>query len=458
MNATVRTVLTTLFVGSLLFVAAPTAAQTTRTLTVTPDTGLVDGDVVQLAGSGYTPLGSVYFCQGVPDPMPGPEDCGGPISSVPADETGAFSATYTVQRFMAPSSVGATIDCAQPEATCAIGASDFFAPGAGTASAALTFTPQPPRTFAVTPDSGLVDGEVVTVEGTGFPPSSPVDFCQGIANGTVDVSDCGAPVEETIVDEAGEFSATYPVQRFIAFGPVMRDCAAPSAGCAMNFLLPNGSGLGQVTITFAPQTPVASLISGTVTDPEGAPVAGADVWAYTTSDTWVGSLQTVTAADGTYAFDGVVPGVSYRILFWRPPGSTLISEWFAGAQTRSVAFAITLAESEFVQADAELEEGSGIAGSVTDAAGNPIEGVAVSAYGFGDTWVGSYIVSTEADGSFLIENVRNDTFRIRFEPLTGSGLAFEWWQDAPNRRSADLVDVPPETTVTGIDAVLGPSP
>jgi hypothetical protein len=460
MNATLRIVLATLFVGSLLFVVAPTDAQTTRTLTVTPDTGLVDGDVVQLEGSGFTPSDEVFFCQGVMDTTPDPANCGGPISSVPANETGEFSATYTVQRFMTPSSVGATIDCAQPSANCMIGASDFFSPSPGLAVAQLTFTPQPPRTLAVTPDSDLIDGDVITVEGTGLPPSTSVEFCQGIVEGTVQISDCRAPVQGAVVDEAGEFSANYTVQRFItgSFSPAMRDCAAPSANCAMNFLIPtSGGGAGQVAITFAPQPPVAA-ISGTVTDSNGAPIAGADVWAYTTSDTWVGSLQTSTEADGTYALDGVEAGISYRILFRQPTGSTLASEWFDDAPGRQLATVITLSESEFTQANAQLAEGSGITGAVTNAAGNPIAGVTVSAYGTGATWIGSYIASTQADGSFVLANVRNDIFRVLFRPPTGSGLAFEWWDNAPNRRSADLVDVPSETTVTGIDAVLEPSP
>ena len=59
------------------------------------------------------------FLQGVEDGTPGPEDCGVPFLSVGADAAGEFDATYTVRRFMTPSSVGATIDCASRRRTAA---------------------------------------------------------------------------------------------------------------------------------------------------------------------------------------------------------------------------------------------------------------------------------------------------------------------------------------------------
>ena len=87
-------------------VGVPGAAQAARTLAVTPATDLLDGDVVALHGTGFTPSATVYFCQAVVDGTPGPEDCGVPFQTAQADEAGEFVATYTVRRFMSPSSVG----------------------------------------------------------------------------------------------------------------------------------------------------------------------------------------------------------------------------------------------------------------------------------------------------------------------------------------------------------------
>ena len=261
-------------------VATPSAAQTTRTLTVTPDAGLANGDPVELHGSGFTPLATVFFCQGVTDATPGSDDCGAPIGSASANDVGEFSASYTVRRFISPGSVGATIDCAQPAATCAFGASDFFETNAGFAFAALSFAPLPPTTLTVTPDTGLVDGGGVAVHGAGFTPSDTVFFCQGVDAFPPSFSDCGvSPPQHAQVDGSGEFSANYTAQRFIrTSNGAMRDSAAPSAQCAMNFVTPGDDPLGVVPVTFAAQSPVPGQIFGTVTDPAGAPVPGAAVW------------------------------------------------------------------------------------------------------------------------------------------------------------------------------------
>jgi protocatechuate 3,4-dioxygenase beta subunit len=438
-------------------VGTPSGAQSTRTLTVTPDTDLVDGDVVALHGTGFTPSSTVFFCQGVDDGTPGLEDCGAPFQSAPTDASGEFDATYTVRRFITPPSVGAEIDCAEPSARCVFGASDSAFPTAGTvAFAPIAFAPQLPRTVTVTPDTDLVDGDVVTLHGSGFTPGDTIDFCQGVqaAQSGAPGAPCGAPELSAQVDAAGEFAANYTVQRFISrLAPVMMDCAAPSASCTLNFFTFSGFAR-RVPITFAPQAPVPQ-ISGTVTDPQGAPVPGADVWAYTTSDTWVGSLQTVTDAQGSYEFAQVEPGVEYRILFRNATGSGLASEWFDDQPNRQIATRMTLSAAEFVEADAQLDQAGAVSGSVSDANGNPVSGVQVLVFCPGDTWVGSYGSSTASDGSYAIGGLRPADCRVVFVPPAGSGLASEWFDDAPNRSLATDTTVSPAQTVVGIDAQLG---
>ena len=430
----------------------PSAAQTARMLTVSPDTGLVDGDVVALHGTGFTPSSTVYFCQGVEDGAPGPEDCGVQFQSVQADAAGEFDASYTVRRYMAPPTVGATIDCAEPSAGCVLGASDIGASSSGVARVTLAFAPQPPRTLTVTPDTDLVDGVVVELHGSGFTPGDTVDFCQAVEAGLPGREDCGAPTESAQADAAGELAASYTVRRFISISsPAMTDCAAPSASCALDFFSFGGLASDRVPITFSAQPPVPQL-SGTVTDPQGAPVVGVAVWAYTPSDTWVGSLQTVTDAEGSYQFAEVEPGVQYRIRFGTAAG--LASEWFEDAPTRQSAYALVLSAAEFVEANAQLDEGGAITGDVTDGNGNPASGVQVTVFGFSDTWAGSYQTSTADDGSYSIGNVRAGSYRVLFVPPVGPDLASEWFDDTGNRKLSTSITVPLGETVAGIDAQL----
>jgi protocatechuate 3,4-dioxygenase beta subunit len=194
------------------------------------------------------------------------------------------------------------------------------------------------------------------------------------------------------------------------------------------------------------------------TDPQGAPVPGADVWAYTPSDSWVGSLRTVPDAQGSYAFAQVEPGVPYRILFRNPAGSPLASEWFDDQPARQLATVILLSATEFTEVNAQLEETGAISGSVTDTNGNPVSGVQVRAVGPNDTWIASGATSTASDGTYSIGNLRPADYRIRFVPPAGPGLAPEWFDDAASRSLATDVTVSPGQTVAGIDAQLANIP
>jgi hypothetical protein len=457
MNLNRLIVLVVLVALGLGFAAMPGAAQTTPTLTVTPDANLADGDVVTLVGSDFTETGQVGFCQGIVGAAPSPSNCDGwpstsRIGFANVNESGEFSAQYTVRRFISSSGIG-TVDCAQPSAGCVIGAANlsggFSIVGPG-ATVPLTFTPLPPPSVTVTPDDGLVDGDVVTVAGTSFPRSSQLVICEGVFSGSFSSSECGAPSESASTDDSGAFSAQYTVRRFISASPgapLTIDCAAPSANCAIG-------ALSAVTpIAFASQPPPGPLF-GTVTDPDGDPVAGTDVWAYTPSDGFVGSLQTTTSAQGSYAFNDAELGVPYRVLFLHPSGSTLASEWFDNEATRQTATVVTPMSGVFGQANAQLEEAGSISGTVTNAQGNPLAGVTVSAFGPGDTWFGSYPTSTAADGSYMLTNVRSTEYGLLFVPPAGSGLVSEWYDNARTRGSATTVGVEGQA-VTGIDIQLG---
>jgi len=312
--------------------------------------------------------------------------------------------------------------------------------------------------LTVTPDTGLVDGDVVAVHGTEFIPGDTVSICQGI--GTT----CpGGSSQSAEVNAAGEFSANLTVQRFLTkSGSTRVDCAVPSAGCAMLFSWPGSTGgpdRATVPLTFAPQ-PSVPQISGTLTDPGGTPVPGVDVWAYTPSDAWVGSLRTVTDAQGAFEFAQVESGVEYRILFRPPAGSPLASAWWSGQPARQLANVIALSPAEFTEVHEQLDEAGAISGLVTDASGNPVSGVQVSVFVRGDTWVGSHTTSTAADGTYVIGDLRpvetgsGDEYRVLFAPPAGSGLASEWFDDAASRSLATDITVSAGQTVAGIDAQL----
>lgn len=103
---------------------APAASAATRTLTATPNTGLTSGDVITVAGQGFTPSSTVAVCEGVIAGTPGPEDCGGTGTLLfPIGADGSFSTPLTAARFLTVG--GLPVDCAAPGAACGIGAAEL---------------------------------------------------------------------------------------------------------------------------------------------------------------------------------------------------------------------------------------------------------------------------------------------------------------------------------------------
>jgi hypothetical protein len=135
---------------------------------VSPSTGLVDLQKVTVTGSGFNanagvatiecPTGTVNFTT-----------CDlSTLVIVSADKHGAFTVTRYVRRLITAdlTTTGKTIDCAAP-AGCVLGAvniSNFKQANGG----AIFFNPKiPPQvpTMTVTPDTKLVDHQLVTVSG-----------------------------------------------------------------------------------------------------------------------------------------------------------------------------------------------------------------------------------------------------------------------------------------------------
>jgi acetyl esterase/lipase len=173
------------------------------TLTVTPSTDLLDGEIVQVEGSGFVRLreGSpvqLYQC------APGPtSDRCRPVTDeyLPVDGDGGFALDVTVTaRVPVP---GGQHDCrtgADPCVLVATGSSPD-SPGAGVSE--LSFDPDgpllPDPVIAVDPGGSLGDFGDVTVTGTGFAPGvqATVEVCRaGAAGGPCDSGNGEAPTAD----------------------------------------------------------------------------------------------------------------------------------------------------------------------------------------------------------------------------------------------------------------------
>ncbi len=127
-----------------------------------------------------------------------------------------------------------------------------------------TSAAQTSGSFTVTPDTGLLTGDTVTIEGSGYAPNAQVAFCQAHPEGEPDQSDCGKAFEITTTDENGDFSANYQVLRFITrqfAAPDEVDCRAVTCGIGVAEVDPSPVP-GTVSfqpITFDPE-PIVDLI------------------------------------------------------------------------------------------------------------------------------------------------------------------------------------------------------
>jgi alpha-tubulin suppressor-like RCC1 family protein len=118
------------------------AAAGTGAVTVVPDTGLVDGQLVEVRMTGFPAGGSVGWCQAALAPgPPSASDCGGPVRLGQADAGGSLTDPgYAVARFIEVPALGRVVDCADPAETCVLGAADITDVGASAATATITFS------------------------------------------------------------------------------------------------------------------------------------------------------------------------------------------------------------------------------------------------------------------------------------------------------------------------------
>ncbi len=145
-----RTVFRALVV--LALVAAGTVAKAgaasadVAAITVTPSTGLVNGQVVTVAGTGWLPSSVVGVCEADPVAGGGVDDCAdGDFVEVTTDTIGSFSTPITLKRDFAVAATGGRIDCADPSVQCIIGAAQADDVADTAIGFTITFAPGQPE-------------------------------------------------------------------------------------------------------------------------------------------------------------------------------------------------------------------------------------------------------------------------------------------------------------------------
>jgi protocatechuate 3,4-dioxygenase beta subunit len=180
------------------------------------------------------------------------------------------------------------------------------------------------------------------------------------------------------------------------------------------------------------------VLRGTVTGPDGTPLAGARVAAFRDGDTWVPSAVGTTGPDGAYVIEALVPD-RYQVLAVPPEASGLRGHWSPGTVSRAGARWVFVDGGVDTDAiDVAVPQPEAISG-VVSGPGGPVPGATVWAYRSGDTWLGSVSTTTGADGTYTLSGLDPGRYAVRAVPPAGSGLAGRWHPGTLSRPAASEV-------------------
>jgi hypothetical protein len=310
--------------ASLVITAGPAAAA--ATLTVTPDSGLAGGQVVQVAGAGFPAAASIGFCEGV---VTVPLDFNSCAQNTESTQSAALDGTVggslRLNRFIYVPNLGSWVDCVASPQRCVIGAADISQLQDTVVTVPLSFDPPPPPpatrgSISVSPSSGLQPGQSVTVTGSGFRPGAAIDVLECVpgSGAPADPSSCQPPgsLQGWTADASGSFTAQLP-----AFGTI----TAPPGGPTDCFT----GALGKCRIVAAeavdfPNTDVAVPIAFSGPVPVVQPGAGLVTAPATGTTDLEVSVSLSAASSGTVTVPWttrVVPSAPTTILGPQAPAS-----------------------------------------------------------------------------------------------------------------------------------------
>ncbi len=190
-------------------------------------------------------------------------------------------------------------------------------------------------------------------------------------------------------------------------------------------------------------------VVGTVTRAGGTPVQGVSVSA--TSTTGGSGASGTTDAAGHFTLTGITAG-SYRVQYTPPSGSGLLAEYYSNSLSAASASPVVVANDATTTADALLDVGGTIAGTVTRPNGSPVVGASVSVSSTICCGSQSPVV-TDAAGHYSVSGLAPGSYRVQFTPPSGSDLVGEYFNNSRDYATSTLVTAALAATTTA-DAKL----
>jgi hypothetical protein len=279
--------------------AASAATVALPSITITPNIGLTDGQVVSVSGSGFTPGASLAAveCNGKATGVTGCDTSS--IDPITVGSTGTFTVTFNA----ATGPIG--------NGTCGTGAADalcFIAIGttsdALVADASIAFAGGPG--VSLTPSTGLSNTQSVTLNGADFTPGDNVYAIECLATATSEAGCDTSTATPMTVTLTGLLPTTY---FRVVTGKIGTGSCGTSvtnyADCIIEVANAGGTDRGVATIDFVgpavSSAPVATRVSGTavIGKSVAAVVIGKDFTAVSKVTGGAGSSVKVTSVAST---------------------------------------------------------------------------------------------------------------------------------------------------------------
>lgn len=177
-----------------------------------------------------------------------------------------------------------------------------------------------------------------------------------------------------------------------------------------------------------------TVVSGTVTDGTN-PLGGIRVHLMDAA-TLSPVDMTLTAVDGSYAFDDVAPG-NYKVRF-TDPRAEFLTQWNGGALSGTLASTISVTEATTTTVDATMDTGDNrFTGKVTGVNNAPLAGVKVAVQDLDGRVVAS--TRTDSAGEYTIKGIPEGDYKVRFAAPDGTLYSTVWNGRASSFASADQI-------------------
>jgi hypothetical protein len=212
-----------------------------------------------------------------------------------------------------------------------------------------------------------------------------------------------------------------------------------------------------VSVTAGNDTPninavlaVGGQITGRVTDPSAAGVAGVDVQVFDAGQSLVRAQA--TDATGAYTIQGLPTG-SYRVYFATSAAGNYFAEWYDNKSSFASADPVAATAGQTTpNINAELAEGGTITGFVRNALGEGIKNIWVRVRDLADAPIRN--VQTNAAGQYFALGLATGSFKVLFDPSALDNFFPQYYSAKATFAAADPVPVTIGQTTSGISADL----